>query len=99
MWSVTPVAVATVWLGGSALQRPVAAGGVDARTSETPHLTVTTSVGRPIDHKVTLFLDVALKPRMHVYAPGQDGYIGVTLTVAPQPGVTPASPRFPSPER
>jgi hypothetical protein len=47
--------------------------------------------------RVRLFVDVALKPKMHVYAPGVQGYIPIQLKIdeaipaAPQPPVFPAS--------
>ncbi len=68
---------------------------------ETLHVTVTTSVSDKVaaDGKVSLFVDVTPKPKMHVYAPGQDGYIVVTLTLEKDPAFTTATPKFPLPEK
>lgn len=50
------------------------------RVSATKHLrlaaTASTSVARP-GHRIVLSLDVNLNPRMHVYAPGVQGYIPI----------------------
>jgi hypothetical protein len=73
--------------------------GADPRTVETPHLKLTTSTGTSKDGTVALLLDVIPKPRMHVYAPGQDGYIVVTLKLAADPGVKASAPQFPQPEK
>jgi hypothetical protein len=51
---------------------------------ETPHLQLKTSAARATaapEETVTLRLDVTPKPKMHVYAPGQDGYIAIQLTL------------------
>lgn len=88
MWPFTTLALAMLWLGGS----------TSAATLETPHLKVTTSIGAANATTLALLLDVAPKPRMHVYAPGQAGYIAITLTLASQPGLIAATPRFPPAE-
>jgi DsbC/DsbD-like thiol-disulfide interchange protein len=66
---------------------------------ETKHLSVTTSAspeaarpGKP----VTLAVDVAPKPGMHVYSPGQDGYIAITLTLDANPAFTTAKAKYPA---
>jgi peroxiredoxin len=52
----------------------------DRSVSETKHLrlavTASTQVARP-GHRIVLSLEVNLKPRMHVYAPGVQGYIPI----------------------
>ena len=51
---------------------------------ETKHLTVTTSASQETvapGKRLSLAVDVAPKPKMHVYSPGQAGYIGITLTL------------------
>jgi len=70
--------------------------------TETKHLTVTTSAspeavkpGKP----VTLAADVAPKPNMHVYSPGQDGYIAITLTLDANPAFTAAKAKYPAGEK
>ena len=72
--------------GGSGIQQTASAGVA----VETRHLTLTTSATpasvTAARQRVVLNVDVALKPKMHVYAPdqpkGQD-YIPILLTVAP----------------
>jgi DsbC/DsbD-like thiol-disulfide interchange protein len=68
---------------------------------ETMHLTVATSVSDKPSRAghVSLFVDVAPKPTMHVYAPGQDGVIAVTLTLEKDAAFTAAAPKFPTPEK
>jgi hypothetical protein len=73
---------------------------VDARTTETSHLKLTTSTSALNASPRALFVDVAPKPKMHVYAPGQDGYITVALSVEPGSTLTAAGPpRFPKAEK
>jgi DsbC/DsbD-like thiol-disulfide interchange protein len=68
---------------------------------ETMHLKVTTSVSDKPSRggHVSLFVDVEPKPTMHVYAPGQDGFIVVTLTLDKDAAFTAATPKFPTPEK
>ena len=48
---------------------------------------------------MTLALDVTPKPKMHVYSPGQDGYIAITLTLDASPAITAAKARYPAGEK
>jgi DsbC/DsbD-like thiol-disulfide interchange protein len=97
--SVTLVSL-SVWLVASvAIQAPAGKPGADARTLETSHLTVTTSTAAESAKAVLLFVDVTPKPNMHVYAPGQAGYITISLTIDRHPGFTVQAPRFPDPEK
>jgi hypothetical protein len=73
--------------------------GADPHTVETRHVKLTTSTGPAKDGRIALLLDVVPKPRMHVYAPGQDGYIVVTLTLAADPDVKASAPQFPPSEK
>lgn len=86
----------------------VAAGaqapGADAPklpVSETAHLTIATSSSGPAaaGKRVSLQADVTPKPKMHVYAPGQDGYIAITLTLDPNPAFTAAKAKYPAGEK
>lgn len=70
-------------------------------STDTRHLTLTTSVspasatpGAP----VTLFVDIAPKPKMHVYAPEQKDVIPVTLVVTPDESIRIGARRFPPSE-
>lgn len=77
----------------------LAAGqGVAAKTHETAHLTVTTSSSAD-GAKASLFVDVAPKPTMHVYSPGQKGYIAITLTLDADPAFTAAKAKYPAGEK
>jgi DsbC/DsbD-like thiol-disulfide interchange protein len=95
------VIVALLILPSSSAQQGTARPGADAHSSETKHLKLTTSVGPDTASagKIHLFLDVVPKPKMHVYAPGQEGYIGVAVSVETTAGVTPEKPQFPKPEK
>ena len=53
-------------------------------TTDTLHLTVTTSTSGAIvapGGRVSLFVDVALKPKMHVYAPEEKVNMPISLQV------------------
>jgi cytochrome c biogenesis DsbD-like protein len=71
-------------------------------TKETAHLTIknTASAEAAVPgRKVSLFVDVAPKPKMHVYAPGQPGYIAINLALDPDPAFTAARARYPAAEK
>jgi DsbC/DsbD-like thiol-disulfide interchange protein len=69
---------------------------------ETAHLTIATSAtvatAAP-GQKVTLQIDVTPKPKMHVYAPGQEGYIPISLKLEPDPAFTAPKAKFPAGEK
>lgn len=48
-------------------------------------------------HRVTLTLDVTPGPKIHVYAPGQAGYIPIDLALTASPDLKIAPPTYPSP--
>jgi AhpC/TSA family/Thiol:disulfide interchange protein DsbD, N-terminal len=60
-------------------------------TAETKHVNLTSSASaeaaRP-GQRVALILDLELKPKMHVYAPGVTGYIPVEWSLESNPAVT-----------
>lgn len=69
---------------------------------ETKHLTVTTSASPAAaapGKRVSLAVDVAPKAKMHVYSPGQEGYINISLTLDADPSVTPAKAKYPAGEK
>ena len=57
---------------------------------ETKHLTVALSTGSLAGGKLPLHVDVTPLERMHVYAPGQPGYIAIELKLDADAPVTPA---------
>jgi DsbC/DsbD-like thiol-disulfide interchange protein len=69
---------------------------------ETPHLSMTPSVSAPAaaaGGTVTLQIDITPKPKMHVYAPGQDGYIPIQLTLTDAAAFTAAKAKYPAGEK
>ena len=76
-----------------------AAGGQPVTTK---HLTIVTSASQPTVEpgaRVALNIDVAPKPTMHVYAPGQKAYIAISLKLDEQAPLKPATIQFPKPEK
>ncbi|SRR6266545_174118 len=69
---------------------------------ETAHLTIVTSTvpqtAAP-GKKLSLVVDVTPKPKMHVYSPGQEGYIAITLTLDANPAFTAAKAKYPAGEK
>ena len=67
---------------------------------ETKHLTLRTSSGPATAGKLPLYVDVTPKQAMHVYAPGQPGYIVVELKLDADAPVTAAGkPKYPAGEK
>ena len=80
----------------------LAQAGALAKPIETAHLVMTVSATPDSvapGKKVTLALDVTPKPKMHVYSPGQDGYIAITLTLDANPAITTAKAKYPAGEK
>ena len=74
----------------------------DAQRVETQHLVLTwwaSDAAVAPGTRVSLLLDVQPKPKMHVYAPGQQDLIPVSLTIEPVEGVRLHKPEYPKPER
>jgi DsbC/DsbD-like thiol-disulfide interchange protein len=72
-----------------------------ANPQSTAHLQVKTSASAAAvaaGGTVTLQVDVTPKPKMHVYAPGQDGYIPIQLTLTADPAFTAAKAKYPAGE-
>jgi DsbC/DsbD-like thiol-disulfide interchange protein len=86
---------------GAAIQLTPAAPG----SAETRHLTITTSATPATagpGQRVVLNVDVALKPKMHVYSPDQpkeQDYLPIALTVTAGDGFRLEKPRYPSSEK
>jgi DsbC/DsbD-like thiol-disulfide interchange protein len=51
----------------------------------------------PPGGRVTLIIDLKPNPGMHVYAPGQTGYIPVSIALDPSPDFKTHAPKFPPP--
>ena len=86
---------------GYGLQVPAPAGAA----TETRHLTITTSAtpaaAKP-GQRVVLNVDVALKPKMHVYSPDQpkdQDYMPIVLTITAGDGFRLEKPRYPTSEK
>lgn len=72
------------------------------RREETAHLVVTTvAVTAPVapGARVPLRLDVAPKPKMHVYSPEQKDYIPISLTIEKNAAITLQPAMFPKAEK
>ena len=73
-----------------------------AEPVSTKHLTIATSASQETvapGARVALNLDVMPKPTMHVYAPGQQNYIPISVTLAGNTAIKPATVTFPKPEK
>lgn len=66
--------------------------------SETAHLSLTTATN-VTGQRTWLVVDIAPKPKMHVYAPGEKDAIPVALTVDPNPAFKVGKAIFPPPEK
>jgi thiol:disulfide interchange protein DsbD len=76
--------------------------GSHQSSRETAHLAATMSASADAvaaGKGVSLFVDVAPKPTMHVYSPGQKGYIGITLTLNADPAFTASKAKYPAGEK
>ena len=87
--------VLSLVFGQTSAAKPIAASSI-----ETAHLTVTVAAGAAKAGRVPLHVDVHPKERMHVYAPGQRGYIAITLTLdADAPVTLSGKPKYPAGEK
>ena len=69
---------------------------------DTPHLTAKLSSSDTAvvpGARVSLFIDVTPKPKMHVYSPEQPDYIPVSLTLTAAPALRVHKPIFPKPDK
>ena len=76
-----------------------AAAGAAQTTAETKHLTVSSAASS--DHvrpgqRIALVLTIEMRPSMHVYAPGVEGYIPIEWTMADSHSVTSHPAEFPT---
>jgi DsbC/DsbD-like thiol-disulfide interchange protein len=66
---------------------------------ETKHLSLTTSVRRIAAGRLALVVEIAPKPKMHVYSPEQKDVIPVSLALTPAEGIRPGAATLPKPEK
>jgi len=73
----------------------------DPSRTDTKHLTITTSTSGPTapGERISLYVDVAPKPKMHVYAPDQTDYIPIELKVEPASSFKPQAIQYPTAEQ
>jgi hypothetical protein len=104
--AVAAVAAALV-LSKRALKRPdapppapVQSVAVPGPVQQSTHLAVRTSVERPrtAGGPTTLVLEITPAPKVHIYAPGQQGYIPVELTLEASPLYSPGPASYPEAE-
>jgi thiol:disulfide interchange protein DsbD len=84
-------------------QAPSGKPSTEQKTTKTmtDHLEIATSITDAAlepGAKVTLAVDVTPHERIHVYAPGNDNYIPVSLQIDSQPALTIPPPEFPPAE-
>jgi hypothetical protein len=75
--------------------------GTAGTTAETQHVTIAASSSDELiapGTRLSLFIDVAPKAKMHVYSPDQETYIPVALAIEPGDMITPHAPVFPASE-
>ena len=70
------------------------------RTTSTPHLSVhlgQSDIRVPLGARFRVFVDIELPERMHIYAPGVEGYRPVAIELTPSPWFKAQAPVFPRP--
>lgn len=78
-------------------QTAEAAPGVVENKYLSVRSTASTSIALP-GHRISLILDIDLKPNMHIYAPGVKGYIPIDWTFDPGVPVKPFALKYPASE-
>ena len=74
----------------------------DPSRTDTKHLSITTSTSAPTaapGEPLSLYVDVAPKPKMHVYAPDQTDYIPIELKVETAPSFRAQPIQYPAAEQ
>jgi DsbC/DsbD-like thiol-disulfide interchange protein len=90
------------YTASSILTRHFGASGNPVSTVETKHLKLTVTASDAVlspGSRGVLSLDVELKPGMHVYAPGAQGYIPIDWKVAESKAWLAHSPSYPPSEK
>lgn len=75
--------------------------GQMANEIATPHLTVRTWPSDEVvapGERFSVVLDIVPKPAIHIYAPGQEGYIPISVTVDEDPALMPHAMVYPEPD-
>jgi len=83
------------------LTRQFSVGGGRHIEIKTEHLTITASLSQErarAGNRITLTTEIALPPKMHIYAPGVEGYRPVGLTIEPNPELVLHPPAYPQPK-
>jgi DsbC/DsbD-like thiol-disulfide interchange protein len=93
-----------IWILAAGIMTAGASGraGFSADPTTTKHLTVATSAIPATvapGARVSLVVEVAPKPAMHVYAPGQKDFIPVSLTLAASDAIKAETAQFPVAEQ
>ena len=91
-----------VMLGPQRAQLPREPVSHELPQHETAHLTMATSAAPATiapGQKLTLTVEVTPKPNMHVYAPGQEGYIPISLKLQEDQRFTAAKAKYPVGEK
>ncbi|HET7218427.1 MAG TPA: protein-disulfide reductase DsbD domain-containing protein [Vicinamibacterales bacterium] len=73
-----------------------------AAPQETAHLSIVTSASPAAiapGKKLSLFVAVTPKAKMHLYAPGEKDGLPVALTIEPNPAIKLSAPAFPPPQK
>ena len=74
----------------------------DPSRIDTKHLTLTTSTSAPTaapGERLSLYVDVSPKPKMHVYAPDQTDYIPIELKIETAPSFRAQAIQYPAAEQ
>jgi hypothetical protein len=70
-------------------------------TAETKYFHASTSASNQLVHQgqhISLMVDLDLNPRMHIYAPGVQGYIPIDWKIADSPGFKAPAMQYPKPQ-
>jgi DsbC/DsbD-like thiol-disulfide interchange protein len=75
---------------------------IDPSRIDTKHLTITTSTSAATvapGERLSLYVDISPKPKMHVYAPDQTDYIPIELKVEPASSFKAQTMQYPAAEQ
>jgi DsbC/DsbD-like thiol-disulfide interchange protein len=98
-WAMFFAAAVFVAVAGSSAAQFTPA---DPSRIDTKHLTLTTSTSAPTaapGERLSLYIDVSPKPKMHVYAPDQTDYIPIELKIETAPSFRAQAIQYPAAEQ